>query len=62
LSLNIIFLHSQEPKPTLRAQSSPFLSKAGNLDRQALLSHVKQVIIHASKMNALKTGSLKPLN
>jgi hypothetical protein len=46
----------------LRAQSSPFLSKASNRDRQALLSHVKQVIIHTSKMNALKTCSLKPLN
>jgi hypothetical protein len=34
--------------------------QASNLDRQTMLSCAKQVIIHTIKMNALKTGSLKP--
>jgi hypothetical protein len=30
------------------------------LDQWAMLSHAKQVIIHAFKMKTLKTDSLKP--
>jgi hypothetical protein len=59
--MNIIFLHDKEPKPTLRAQSSPLFffikGRQFGLIDDAFLCETNSII---HKINALEIDSLKP--